>query len=135
MHAPIEVAPCSVPADDLSALAEFASSLEESQLRDLLLGLSEILQDGGVATLLGGDKYYTPSQVASRLGMSRAHLYKLLDSGQIPSHRVGRDRRIKGGDIVLFEKQRQAERRELAERFANAAAIRESAVDELVDEL
>ena len=31
---------------------------------------------------------YTPAQVAQRLRMSRTHLYKLLDSGQIPSHRV-----------------------------------------------
>ena len=78
---------------------------------------------------------YTPAQVAQRLRMSRTHLYKLLDSGQIQSHRVGRDRRVSGRDVVAFERRRQEERRALAERFASAEVIRRSAVDELAAEL
>ena len=77
---------------------------------------------------------YTPAQVAQRLRVSRTHLYKLLDSGQIPSHRVGRDRRVSGRDIAAFERRRQEERRALAERFARAETIRRGAVDELVVE-
>ena len=78
---------------------------------------------------------YTPAQVAQRLQVSRTHLYKLLDSGQIPSHRVGRDRRVSGRDIAAFERRRQEERRALAERFARAETIRRGAVDELAAEL
>ena len=78
---------------------------------------------------------YTPAQVMQRLRMSRTHLYKLLDSGQIPSHRVGRDRRVSGRDVITFVKCRQEERRALAERFAGAEAIRRGAVDELSAEL
>ena len=67
--------------------------------------------------------------------MSRTHLYKLLDSGHIPSHRVGRDRRIAGRDIVAFERRRQEERRALAERFSNPEAIQRGAIDELVEQI
>lgn len=77
---------------------------------------------------------YTPAQVAQRLRMNRTHLYKLLDSGQIPSHSVGRDRRVSGRDVVAFERRRQEERRALAERFASAEAIRRGAVEELAAE-
>ena len=84
---------------------------------------------------MGADTHFTPNQVATRLGMSRTHLYKLLDEGLIPSYRVGRDRRIAGRDVVAFIHRRQAERRELAERFATAESIRHSAIDELTNEL
>ena len=67
--------------------------------------------------------------------MSRTRLYKLLDSGDIPSHRVGRDRRITGRDIVAFERRRQEERRALAERFSNPEAIQRGAIDELVEQI
>lgn len=77
---------------------------------------------------------YTPAQVAQRLRMSRTHLDKLLDSGQIPSHSVGRDRRVSGRDVVAFERRRQEECRALAERFASAEAIRRGAVEEFAAE-
>ena len=67
--------------------------------------------------------------------MSRTRLYKLLDSGHIPSHRVGRDRRITGRDIVTFERRRHEERRALAERFSNPEAIQRGAIDELVEQI
>jgi excisionase family DNA binding protein len=67
--------------------------------------------------------------------MSRTHLYKLLDAGEIPFHNVGRDRRIEMRDLLLFEENRDAARRELAERFAQQRATTETAVDELAAEL
>ena len=131
----LEVEPSAVDEQTLAALSEFVDGLEESALRDLLLALTGSLESGGTVALLDVDTDYTPAQVAQRLRMSRTHLYKLLDSGQIPSHRVGRDRRVSGRDVVTFEKRRQEERRTLAERFASAEAIRRGAVDELETEL
>ena len=123
----LEVEPSAVDEQILAALSEFVDGLEESALRDLLLALTGSLESGGTVALLDVDTDYTPAQVAQRLRMSRTHLYKLLDSGQIPSHRVGRDRRVSGRDVVTFEKRRQEERRALAERFASAEAIRRMA--------
>jgi len=135
MPALIEVRSSVVPADDLKELSSFASGLNEGELRDLLLALTESLSAGFDFTLLDSSTELTPQQAASRLKMSRTHLYKLLESGEIPSHRVGRDRRITGPDLVNFERRRQAERRALAERFARANQIEREAIDELADEL
>ena len=74
----------------------------------------------------------TPNQVAERLGMSRSHLYKLLDRGELMSHRVGQDRRILLADLIAFETQRDHYRRELAERFANQRQTRTGAINDLL---
>ncbi len=122
--APIDRAPGSEgPGEPLSALARHDVALTGS------------LASGSSVALLDIDADYTPAQVAQRLRMSRTHPYKLLDSGRIPSHRVGRDRRIAGRDAVAFERHHQEERRALAERFAGAQTIRRGAVDGLAAEL
>jgi excisionase family DNA binding protein len=135
MPALIEVRSHTIAPVELAALSQFAGGLDEGQLRDLLLALSDSLSAGFDLTLLDSSTEFTPQQAADRLRMSRTHLYKLLDTGAIPSHRVGRDRRITGPDLVVFERRRQAERRELAERFAHASTIDRAAIDELTDEL
>ncbi|HEY7226172.1 MAG TPA: excisionase family DNA-binding protein [Micromonosporaceae bacterium] len=75
----------------------------------------------------------TPNEAAERLGMSRTHLYKLLDRGEITFDRVGRDRRIPFAELVKFEQRRQRDRRELAERFAHQQQTQSAAIDELTD--
>lgn len=100
------------PGEPLGALARHDAALTGS------------LASGSSVALLDIDADYTPSQAAQRPRMSRTHLHKPLDSERIPSHRVGRDRRIAGRDVVAFERHRQEERRALAERFAGAQAIR-----------
>lgn len=67
------------------------------------------------------------------LGMSRTHLYKLLDSGEIPCDHVGRDRRIRVHDLLDFEARRMRDRRELAQRFATQRKTRAGAIDEVAD--
>ena len=131
----LEVAPSNVDPQTRASLTRFASDLGEGALRNLLLALSDSLASGCTVALLDVDADYTPAQVAKQLRMSRTHLYKLLDSGDIPSHRVGRDRRITGRDIVAFERRRQEERRALTERFSNPEAIQRGAIDELVEQI
>lgn len=70
---------------------------------------------------------------AKRLGMSRTHLYKLLDDGEIPSHRVGRDRRILVRDLVTFQIARDESRRRLAADFNHRDAVDARAAAELAD--
>lgn len=130
-----QVNAANVSPEQLDALRTFASQLGGSELRDLLLGLTQTVDGGTDVTLLETDGELTPSQAAARLKMSRTHLYKLLDSGALPSHRVGRDRRITCTDLLEFEAKRRDDRRELAEQFAHADANRSAAIDELIDEL
>ncbi len=121
-----------LPADQLKQLEYFAESADP-ELRDLLLGLSRCVRDGDEIIAVGVSSSLTPSQVAERLGMSRTHLYKLLDRGEIASYRVGRDRRIRFCDVKEFEERRQRDRRELAERFARQNQTAAAASDELAD--
>lgn len=124
-----------VSADQLRGLNAFASTVPASPLRDLLDSLISSVEGGSDVVLFEADAEFTPNQVAGQLKMSRTHLYALLDSGELASHRVGRDRRIKGADIAAFERRREADRRELAERFAHADATRAGAIEELLQDV
>lgn len=122
-----------VPVDQLVALDAFAQREAGPELRDVLQSLSRCVREGLELTVIDGHVALTPQQVAERLGMSRSHLYKLLDRGEIMSHRVGRDRRIRLVDLVAFEEQRDRDRRELAERFAKQAQTESGAIDEIAN--
>ncbi|MBO0980185.1 helix-turn-helix domain-containing protein [Microbacterium sp. SD291] len=122
-----------IPAEQLDALERFAAAEAGAELRDVIMSLQRCLREGGEIAILDLAAVLTPSQAAERLGLSRTHLYKLLDRGEIVSHRVGRDRRIRVVDLVDFERQRQHGRRELAERFGNQQTIRDGAIDELAE--
>lgn len=122
-----------IPADQIAKLEEFAAHHAGPELQDVLRSLGPWFREGGEISVDSPHSTLTPSQVASRLGMSRSHLYKLLDSGEIVSHRVGRDRRIQARDVVEFEARRERDRRELAERFAHQQETRHGAIDEIAD--
>lgn len=122
-----------IPVDQLDPLEEYALTSAGPELRDVLLGLSRCVREGSEFVVIDDAAVLTPSQAAERLGMSRTHLYKLLDRGEIMSHRVGRDRRIRVRDLLDFEVQRQRDRRELAERFAHQQTTRAGAIDEVAD--
>ncbi|MEI2820856.1 MAG: helix-turn-helix domain-containing protein [Marmoricola sp.] len=121
-----------IPVQQLDELDAFAATVGP-ELRDVLLSLSRCVRDGDRAVVVDGSDTLTPTQVAQRLGMSRTHLYKLLDRGEIMFHRVGRDRRIRVEDLRKFEAQRQMDRRELAERFAHQHQTAIAATDEIAD--
>ncbi|ONM47297.1 helix-turn-helix domain-containing protein [Nocardia donostiensis] len=124
-----------VSAAELARLRGLVQELAPSELRDLLQALVSNVAAGTDVAMFCTGAVWTPAQVAQRLGMSRTHLYKLLDSGELPSFRVGRDRRINAEDVIEFERNRQRDRRELAERFANVDRVRAGAIDELMDEI
>ncbi|MBK8463299.1 MAG: helix-turn-helix domain-containing protein [Nigerium sp.] len=122
-----------VPADQSETLAQLANTPISPELRDVLLSVSRCIREGVDLVIVDDAATFTPTQVATRLGMSRTHLYKLLDRGEIVSHRVGRDRRIRVTDLLEFEQRRQQDRRELAERFAKQTQTGNAAIDEIAD--
>ncbi len=131
----IELEAAQTNPDQIEALRGFADALPESHLRDVLLSLTTSVSEGTDLSILPSDAELTPNQVAQRLRMSRTHIYKLIDSGEIPAHNVGRDRRVLLADVVKFEVKRQEARRELAERFARADETRRSVIENLADSL
>lgn len=117
-----------LPTVTAEVLNEFDQTVAAAspELRELLLAVRRIILPGD-----DEDTNLSPREAAHRLRMSRTHLYKLLDRGDIPFHRVGRDRRISLRDVCAFEEQRHRDSRELAERFANADQTRAGAIDEI----
>ncbi len=124
-----------IPAEQLDALEQYARTNLGPELRDVLLSLSRCVRDGVQLAVTASSAVLSPAEAAEHLGMSRTHLYKLLDRGEIMSYRVGRDRRIELKDLVAFESQRQRDRRELAERFATQQQTRTGVIDEVADSL
>ncbi|KMO67838.1 helix-turn-helix domain-containing protein [Mycolicibacterium chlorophenolicum] len=122
-----------IPAEQIDALDEFAATGVGPEMRDLLQSVIDCVRAGNDLAAVSPLTVLRPAQAAERLGMSRTHLYKILDQGEIASHRVGRDRRILLRDLIVFEERRQRDRRELAERFASQNKTREGAIDELAD--
>ncbi len=130
-----EVNATSVTGEQLDALRSFVDGLAPSELREALLAVTESVDAGVNIAVFDDTVTYTPAEAAKRLGMSRTHLYKLLDKGSLPYHKVGRDRRIYVKDAIAFATVRNRDRAELAERFAHMDSDNNAAIAELMDEL
>ena len=110
-----------IPVEQLDQLEDYARTSVSTDMRDVLLSLTRSVREGAEIAIIDGAPELTPNQAAERLGMSRTHLYKLLDRGEIVSHRIGRDRRISLADLVDFEAHRQRDNRERLRVFGQCA--------------
>lgn len=121
-----------VPTEQFEALEKAALQISP-EILEVVQSLTYSRRNGAEVGIVDAATMFTPREAAERLGMSRTHLYKLLDRGELAYDNVGRDRRIPYAELVKFELQRQHDRRELAERFARQHQTRAGAVNELAD--
>jgi excisionase family DNA binding protein len=77
----------------------------------LLRQIVSDLAQGQVVTLVSSGKELTTQQAADLLNVSRPHLIKLLEQGQIPFARTGTHRRISFTDVMEYKERRYAARR------------------------
>lgn len=90
-------------------------------LYELLVKVVAALQEGKVITLVPETQELTTQAAANLLGVSRPHVVKLIEEGQLPSHRVGAHRRIQMKDLLAFQRVRDGARREALDELARRA--------------
>src|SRR5215472_1861876 len=77
------------------------SPLPDSAFR-LLLEILNQMARGNVVTVSAIEAELTTQQAAELLGVSRPHLVKLLEDGQLPFRKVGAHRRVKFSDLAAY---------------------------------
>lgn len=88
---------------------------------DLLVRVATALQEGKVISLVPETQELTTQAAANILGVSRPHLIKLVESGELPFHKVGAHRRIRLKDLMEYQRLRDRGRREALDEMARKA--------------
>jgi excisionase family DNA binding protein len=130
---PTTITPSVVPSSEMEALRNLQQELPEgSALGEALGKMSDGLQHGVAVTVASDDELLSPARAAAILGVSRTHLYKVLDAGALPFQVVGeRDRRITVSDLNEFRARTMAFRQADAESIARRAQLEADILDEM----
>ena len=75
------------------------------------------------------DKDLTPNQVATLLQVSRPHVYKLMDTGLLRFHQVGKDRRVHTTEVIDYIDRRERASAQMAEDLASRQSDLNAAMD------
>jgi excisionase family DNA binding protein len=87
----------------------------------LLKDIVRNMQLGRAIALIPENQQLTSQRAADLLGVSRPHLIKLLERGELPYHKVGSHRRICLKDLLAYQKRRDVERKAALDRIAKEA--------------
>ena len=83
-----------------------------AELCNLLITIVDNIERGSGVTVMPLGMVLTTAEAAEVLNVSRPHVVKLLESGEIPFHKVGTHRRILLSDLVKVRDKRQQRFRE-----------------------
>ena len=80
---------------------------------------AELLLAGKHVRVIEDDEAMTTQKAADLLNVSRPHLVKLLETGQIPQlHKVGRHRRVARVAVLKYKRARDAQRESALKKLA-----------------
>jgi excisionase family DNA binding protein len=85
-----------------------------------LIELIGALQQGKCVYILQNQARMTTAEAAGMLGVSRQFLVNLLESGEIPHHKVGTHRRIYVQDMMQYKTKRDARRKKAIRDLVSA---------------
>lgn len=71
----------------------------------------EVLERGSEVEVVEKEKELTTGEAAEMLNVSRPYLVDLLESGEIPFHKVGSHRRVRLADVQEYREKQQDESR------------------------
>ena len=95
----------------VSVRLEDGTSLQlPKSVTPLLTRILTEIADGNAMTLIPLHAELTTQEAANLLNVSRPHLNKLIDKGELTCHKVGTHRRIKFHDLEEFRLKREASR-------------------------
>ena len=92
--------------------------------RDLMTVILEVLTDvaqGHSVSVGPEEEELTTSEAAELLNVSRPHLVKLLEEGEIPFRKVGTHRRVRREDVLEYKRRQRKEAEEAMQNLADQA--------------
>ena len=87
----------------------------------LLKDIARNMQLGRAVVLVAENQQLTTQRAADLLGVSRPHLIKLLEAGDLLYHKACSHRRIYLKDLAAYQRRRDAERKAALNRIAKEA--------------
>ncbi len=81
----------------------------------------QLMAEGKAITIIPSDTEVSTQQAAELLNVSRPHVVKLLEKGEIPYHKVGTHRRIRLKDLEQYREKITKERRKHLSDLAKQA--------------
>lgn len=83
-----------------------------ASLSNVIISIVDEIKNGRAVTIVPETKELSTSEAAKILGISRQHLVKMLDSGElkIPYRKVGRYRRLQADDVLSFKQELKKKR-------------------------
>jgi excisionase family DNA binding protein len=87
----------------------------------LLKEIVRNMQLGRAVVLVPESQQLTTQRAAALLGVSRPHLIKLVEAGELPYHKAGSHRRIYLKDLLAYQKRRDDKRRAALDRMSKEA--------------